>query len=335
MTRRKTLGTLVGALAAMAIATNAAANEPLRLGAMPLNTWWYVGGGAIAKLVQTKLPAGTTIEVLARGGGIANPVVTNDNKTQLAFSNVATAAWAWMGEEEIYKGKKYQDIRALVGGINSVYVVAMLRDDYIKKTGNDTLEKAFADKNLRIIMKPAGSSVPPVARMIAQSLGTSIEAIRKDGRLIQVDAAQTTSMLRDGRADLYLETATKGHPAVTEVTLTTDMRFVDLPQKTLDVLSKNGLKPSPMPAFFKGQNGPTKAVDLGTLIIANKTLSDDIAYLVTKTIVENKADLVKAHQAFGGFVPENAWKPENTAIPLHPGAQKYYRERGWLKNQTN
>lgn len=335
MTRRKTLGTLVGALAAMAIATNAPANEPLRLGAMPLNTWWYVGGGAIAKLVQTKLPAGTTIEVLARGGGIANPVVTNDNKTQLAFSNVATAAWAWMGEEEIYKGKKYQDIRALVGGINSVYVVAMLRDDYIKKTGNDTLEKAFADKNLRIIMKPAGSSVPPVARMIAQSLGTSIEAIRKDGRLIQVDAAQTTSMLRDGRADLYLETATKGHPAVTEVTLTTDMRFVDLPQKTLDVLSKNGLKPSPMPAFFKGQNGPTKAVDLGTLIIANKTLSDDIAYLVTKTIVENKADLVKAHQAFGGFVPENAWKPENTAIPLHPGAQKYYRERGWLKNQTN
>ena len=89
-----------------------------------------------------------------------------------------------------------------------------------------------------------------------------------------------------------------------------------------------------MPEFFKGQKGPTKAVDLGTLIIANKSLSDDIAYLVTKTIVENKADLVKAHQAFGDFVPEDAWKPENTAIPLHPGAEKYYRERGWLKTVT-
>jgi len=42
MTQRKTLGTLVGALAAMAIATNAAANEPLRLGAMPLNTWRWL-----------------------------------------------------------------------------------------------------------------------------------------------------------------------------------------------------------------------------------------------------------------------------------------------------
>lgn len=325
---------LIGALAFGGVATDTLASEPLRFGAMPLNTWWYVGGGAIANLVQSKLPAGMTIEVLARGGGIANPVVTNENKTQIAFSNVATAAWARMGEEEIYKGKKHEDIRALVGGINPIYVVAMLREDYIKKTGNDTLEKAMSDKNLRLIMKPAGSSVPPVARMIAQSLGTSIDAFRKDGRLIQVDAAQTTSMLRDGRADLYLETASKGHPAVTEVTLTTEMRFVDIPDKALEVLARNGLKPSPMPEWFKGQKGPTKAVDLGTVIIAHKSLSDDIAHLVTKTIVENKAELLKAHQAFGGFVPENAWKPENTGIPLHPGAARYYRERGWLKSAS-
>lgn len=324
---------LTGALA-LGAAVTAYAAEPLRFGAMPLNTWWYVGGGAIASLVQSKLPAGMTIEVLARGGGIANPVVTNENKTQIAFSNVATAAWARMGEEEIYKGKKHEDIRALVGGINPIYVVAMLREDYIKKTGNDTLEKAMADKSLRLIMKPAGSSVPPVARMIAQSLGTSIDAFRKDGRLIQVDAAQTTSMLRDGRADLYIETASKGHPAVTEVTLTTEMRFLDIPDKALAVLAKNGLKPSPMPEWFKGQKGPTKGVDLGTVIIAHKSLPDDIAHLVTKTIVENKAELLKAHQAFGGFVPENAWKPENTGIPLHPGAARYYRERGWLKDAT-
>ena len=99
-------------------------------------------------------------------------------------------------------------------------------------------------------LKPAGSSVPPVARMVLESLGTSVEAFRKEGRLIQVDAAQTTSMLRDGRADLYFESATKGHPAVTEVTLTIDMRFVDLPQKALDLLAKNGVKPSPMPVVL-------------------------------------------------------------------------------------
>lgn len=323
---------------ALAIATSfafagtAMAADPIRIGAMPLNTWWYIAGGAIANLVKTKLPAGTDIEVLARGGGIANPVVASDNKVQIAFSNVATANWAWEGEEEVYKGKKHQNIRGLVGGINPLWVVAMLREDYVKSTGNDTLEKALADKNLRIIMKPAGSSVPPVARLVLESLGTSVDTFKKDGRLIQVDASQTTSMLRDGRADLYFESAPKGHPAVTELTLTVDMRFLDYPKKTLDFLQKHGLKAVSMPPVFKGQKGPTQTVDLGTSILANKSLPDDVAYAVTKVVVENKEELVKAHKAFADFVPEEAWKPENNGIPLHPGAERYYRERGWIKS---
>ena len=316
---------------ALALSTTAGAQE-IKFGAMPLNTWWYVAGASVAALVQPQLPKGANIEVLARGGGIANPVVVNDNKAQIGMSNVATSKWAWDGEPELYKGKKHQDIRALVGGINSIYIVAMLREDYVQRTGNDTVEKALADKNIRIIMKPAGSSVPPAARMIAESLGTSLEKIRSGGaQIIQVDATQTTSMLREGRADLYFETAARGHPAVTEVTITTPMRFVDLPEKSLKVMTDRGMRPTAMPEWFKGQKGPTKSVDLGTHIIAHKDVPENIAYIVTKTIVENKDKLVERHQAWGEFKPEDAWKPENNAIPLHPGAVKYYRERGWLK----
>ena len=320
------------ALAAALLASAGAGAQELKFGAMPLNTWWYVAGASVASIVQPQLPAGAKIEVLARGGGIANPVVVNDNKAQIGMSNVATSKWAWDGEPELYKGKKHQDIRALVGGINAIYIVAMLREDYIQRTGNDTLEKALADRNLRIIMKPAGSSVPPAARMIAESLGTSLEKIRAAGaQIIQVDAAQTTSMLREGRADLYFETASKGHPAVTEVTITVPMRFIDLPEKSLKVMSDRGLRATAMPEWFKGQKGATKSVDLGTHIIAHKDVPENIAYIVTKAIVENKDKLVERHQGWSDFKPEDAWKPENNAIPLHPGAAKYYRERGWLK----
>jgi hypothetical protein len=325
----------IAALAALCAlgAAHAQSQNELKFGAMPLNTWWYVAGASITSLVQPSLPQGTRMEVLARGGGIANPVVVNENKAQVALANVATSNWAWNGEAEIYKGKQHREIRALVGGINSVWIVAMLREEYIKRTGNDTLEKALADKSIRIIMKPAGSSVPPVVRMVLDSLGTSLDKIRASGgQLIQVDATQTTSMLREGRADLYFESATKDHPAVTEVTLTADMRFVDLPERSLAHLAQHGLKPSPMPQWFKGQSGPTKGVDLGTNLIANKDLAEPVAYVLTKTVVENKEKLVGAHKAFEQFVPEDAWKPENNGIPLHPGAARYYRERGWLKN---
>lgn len=320
--------------AGLALAASNVANaaEPIRIGAMPLNTWWYIAGSAIANLVKSKLPAGTDIEVVARGGGIANPVVASQNKVQVAFSNVATANWAWNGQEDVYKGTKHQNIRGLVGGINPLWVVAMVREEYVKDTGNDTLEKILADKNVRLIMKPAGSSVPPVAKLVLESLGHKLDTFKQDGRLIQVAASQSASMLRDGRADLYFESAPKGHPAVTELTLTVDMRFLDYPKKTLDFLSKHGLKAVSMPPVFKGQKGPTKTVDLGTSILANKDLPDDVAYAVTKVVIENKAELVKAHKAFADFVPEEAWKPENNGIPLHPGAERYYRERGWIKS---
>ena len=141
----------------------------------------------------------------------------------------------------------------------------MLREDYIKKTGNDTLEKALADKNLRLIMKPAGSSVPPVARMVA---GVARHQRRRlqEGRPADPGRCRPDHQhaARRPRRPLLRERhqgpsgGHRGH-------LTVDMRFVDLPQKSLDLLSKNGLKPSPMPVYFKGQPSPTKAVDLGTI----------------------------------------------------------------------
>jgi hypothetical protein len=283
-------------------------------------------------VLQPALPAGSSIEVIARGGGIGNPVVVNEGKAQLAIANTSTSNWAWNGEQEIYKGKKHQNIRGLLGGLNEVWIVAMLTEDYIKKTGNDTLEKALlGDKPLRVIMKPAGSTVPPVVRMALEAIGTSFDKLKaKGGSLTQVDVSQIPQLMRDGRADLYFESASPGHPATQEVSLTVDVRFVDMPDKAIQVMAQNGLKVSPMPQFFKGQKGPVKSVDFGTNLIAHKDMSEDLAYRITKAICENRDALVAEHKAMSGFVAKDAGKPDNVGIPLHPGAIKYYQEKGWV-----
>ena len=105
----------------------------------------------------------------------------------------------------------------------------------------------------------------------------------------------------------------------------------DLPDGVLSELAKQGLNPLPLPKWFKGQSAPTKAVDLGTVLIANKSLPDDIAYTITKTLCENQKAMAAAHKAWASFKPEEAWKPEKTGIKLHPGAERYYKERGWIK----
>jgi TRAP-type uncharacterized transport system substrate-binding protein len=55
------------------------------------------------------------------------------------------------------------------------------------------------------------------------------------------------------------------------------------------------------------------------------------AYAITKALCEHKEQMVAATRALAGFKPEDAWRPDNVNLPLHPGAARYYRERGWLK----
>jgi hypothetical protein len=180
-------------------------------------------------------------------------------------------------------------------------------------------------------MKPAGSTVPPVVRMALEAIGTSFDKLKvKGGSLTQVDVSQIPQLMRDGRADLYFESASPGHPATQEVSLTVDVRFVDMPDRAIQVMAQNGLKVSPMPQFFKGQKGPVKSVDFGTNLIAHKDMTEDLAYRITKAICENRDALVAEHKAMSGFVAKDAGKPDNVGIPLHPGAVKYYKEKGWV-----
>ena len=309
------------------------AAETIKIQAMRLGSSWYVFGATLATLLQDNLPAGSSVEVVPKGGGVGNPISVSKDPSRIGLANVATVVWAWNGHPEVYKGKQYRNIRALVGGLNSVWITAMAREEYIKNSGHASLEQILlSGDSVRVVMKPAGSSVPVVADMILKAMGTDrSQIVSNGGKIIQVSAKQIPALIRDNRADLYFESALKGHPVVTETSLTGNVRFLDLPDNVLNTLSKEGLNPVPLPRWFQGQSGPTKAVDMGTVLIANAALSDDLAYQITKTLCENKQAMASAHKAWSTFQPESAFKPEKTGIDLHPGAIRYYKERGWMK----
>ena len=319
------------ALIAAAAFTPAKAEE-IKFGAMPLGSIWYVFAATFSKYIVPALSPGSKVDIIARGGGIGNPIIVNEKKADVAFANVCTSVWAMDGEPEIYKGKKYSEIRSLLGGLNEIFLVGMLTEEYIKRTGNDTLEKALTSRSPpRIIMKPAGSTVPPSVRMVLEGVGLSFDKYKAaGGQIMQVDVGQIPSMMRDGRADLYFESASPGHPATVEASTTVAVRFLDLPEKSLALMAKNGLKVVSMPVHFKGQPGPVKAVDFGTNLIVHRDMPDSIAYAITKAVVENRDAIVGEHKSMQGFIAKDAWKPENNGIPLHPGAVRYYKEKGWM-----
>jgi uncharacterized protein len=319
--------------AAAALVSQGVRAEEIKFGAMPLGSIWYVFAASFAKHIQPALPAGSKVDIIARGGGIGNPIIVNEKKADVALANVVTSVWAMEGDADIYKGKKYPEIRSLLGGLNEVWLVGMLTEEYIKRTGNDTMEKALTSKQPpRIIMKPAGSTVPPSVRLLMEGLGLSFDKYKAaGGQIIQVDVGQIPTMMRDGRADLYFESASPGHPATVETSTTVALRFLDLPEKSLAHMAKNGLKVVSVPEYFKGQKGPVKAVDFGTNLIAHKDMPEEIAYAITKAVIENRDAIVAENKAMQNFVARDAWKPENNGIPLHPGAARYYKEKGWMQ----
>ncbi len=190
--------------------------EDIRFAGMRLGTSWYVFSATLYKLMADQMPPGTRLEIMAKGGGISNPLLVDRGRADLALANRATAVWARDGQPLVYGGEKHPGLRALIGGLNTVPVTAMVREDYVKRTGHDTLEKIFSgDDPVRVVMKPKGSSVPVVADLILQALGTSRGEIReRGGSIIQVSAKQIPDVLRNGQADLYFESMPQGHPTV-------------------------------------------------------------------------------------------------------------------------
>lgn len=313
----------------LVLTSQAMAADPLRIGAMPVGSGWYVAASTLEKTLKPVLQ-GRSIEVIPRGGGVANPVVVETGKAEIALSNVQTSLLAARGDE-LYNGKKASNIRALVGGLNSVFIGAMVRNDFIQKTGLDTLDKILSSgKPIRIVMKPQGSNIPPAVDTILAAYGLDRAKIKANGGdVIQVDTAQIPAVLRDGRADILFDTILKGHPMITEVALTADVKFMDISDRALKALAESGVKPSQFPEWFKGQSGPTKSGDFGTVLIAHASLPDEVAYQITKTVIEKMPEMAKDYAAWGTFKPEEAGKKENTGIPLHPGAARYYKERGF------
>lgn len=305
----------------------------LKVQVLPIGTSWYMFGATYSKALQDALPPKSVVDVVAKGGGVANIIAVQQHKADVALANLISTLWAWNGDPEVFKGKSYQDVRALAGGLNSAWLTPVVRADFMKKHNINSLEEIFT-KNIpvRIVMKPKGATVVTLAYKLLDSMGSSDKKIRAaGGEILHVSPEQAESLMRDGQADIYFEAGMPNHPTINSIALTTDVVFPDLPEKFIKDCEAQGMHLSQLPKSFKGQTKPLSSFDMGTVLLVNKDMPDDMAYFLTKELCENRDAIAASHKAWEDFIPEEGWKKENTGAPLHPGAEKYYRERGWIK----
>lgn len=302
----------------------------LTIASFQIGSSWYVYSVTLGKILAGVLPKGSTIDTPPLGGGAANTRLVESGKATIGFSH--TVANRWAREGEVAYDKPMPHLRGLVGDLD-VYYLAVLASG--KNAGPD-LETYFHKQkpDARVDLNPAGSLATYAGRLELDLAGASPDELKKNGGSVNMVPA---SVIRDditsGRADAFVNLITIGHPLTTQITQVHEMTFLQPSEKILQAMhDKYGFTSAVLPkGSFKGQDRDVTLPHTTTTLIARDDMPDWLAYAITKAMCEHTEQLVTATKALKDFKPEDAWKPDNVGLPLHPGAARYYRERGWMK----
>ncbi|MGH7350069.1 MAG: TAXI family TRAP transporter solute-binding subunit [Candidatus Rokuibacteriota bacterium] len=330
LTRVLTAMLAVALVAAGVLGAAAQSGSPVNLAFSTLGqgTAWYVYGATMAELMRKALPGGSNIDVKPFSGGVGNAKLVAKNETPLGLSFTVTNRWAFQGKEAY--DAKLENVRGLVGGLDSYYLTAIGARKLDAGSLKDIRDRKVA---VKLYTLPVGSLGELGAKQLLREYGITYDDIKSwggsvahQGYKIIVDA------FKDGRADLLIAVITPKHPSITEIATFSDVKFLSLEGDRVKGLAELGYQPAAMPAeTFKGQSQPVNTVGFPTVLITNAALPEPTAYTITKALIENKDALVRGHAGLSAFDPKTAWKPENVGVPLHPGAERAYREKGWMK----
>lgn len=326
---------LVAALALVALTTaaTAQAQQPVNLtiGSFGQGSGWYVYSVNLAEVLRTVLPAGSKIDTPPIAGSVGNPRLVAEGKADLAFGMANVNNWARKGT--ISFKEPLENLRALAGGWDKYYLVVVAAGEKSGPGMDKFLQKDVP--NTRVILLPRGGVGPVGGMQMLNMLNASEDDIKKRGGNFEFgsfDAVKTRFSSRN--ADLFIHVANPGHPAITELAQNNAVTFLQPPPQVLAEMNKQfGWTTVVMPkGTFPKQEQELRLAGTSTTLFASTRMSDDLAYTIVKTICEKTDRLRAAHKALASFDCANdAWKEEANGLPLHPGAERYYRERTWLK----
>jgi TRAP transporter TAXI family solute receptor len=277
-------------------------------------TPWSVVGAAISQ-VMAKAGVRSNTEL---GGGLSNVVTVSNNRTNTGFTMAAVLPMAYAGEKP-FPGK-IDNVRGIGSFmINTTHVV--VRKDAGVKSFADLKGKAFATQ-------PVGNVTTVAFELLLKANGLSDQ----DVKLSRGGQEFGANQLKDRKVAGF--TATTGVPsaAFIDAAQTIDVAFLPVTDDALKKVQKlnDGFVRGFIPAgSYAGQAEAIPTIITQSMLITNTKVSDDDAYFITKTIVEGLDTIRNSHGSVKDLTPvDMAVMP---AIELHPGAKRYYAEKGYLK----
>ena len=335
----KKTSTVLGAIALLAAsALPALAQQSLTWTAGAVGGGWYTISGGMAELMREK--AGLNIKVVP-GGGTQNPVLVQKGEAEIGMGLPPLLGAAFRGEDP-YPGQKMAELRAVAGNMSlNTFHFYVAADSPVRQDddGGDLQgQEAHPPCHLqaRLLRRVGVREGDGVLRLL---LGRQDRGLLQDlgggGRQVLprllLGAGGRLQGPERGR-DLHLPRAARRlHHRGLGGARSEDPRVPEAACSSTSASSGWARASIPAGTYPKAANGnePVVSATMGTTITVSTTMSNDIAYTLAKTLNDNADRVRKIHGSLADYEPSKGHL--FLGVALHPGAERYYKEKGWLK----
>lgn len=291
----------------------------------PGGTWATIGTG-ISDKVNDALD-NTKVSSKPGAGSVGNPIAVSSGKGDIGMSYVPFLLRAEKGKDPY--DKKITNLRA-IASLTPTVVHFIQRADM----GINTLEDFISKKpKMTLGIPPEGQGSNYIGNLIFSSLGIdNIEDSIKqwDGDIYYGGIANLKDAWRNRQINAMITTLNVPGSAVEESLAATEGKVMNIGDNLTDKLKDQGFVPYTIPkGTYSGQEKDVKTLGLSIIVYTRDDVPDDVVYELTKSIYENKDFLVNVHNSFKEFDPEKM--SNNLGIKIHPGAKKFYEEKGLSK----
>jgi len=277
-------------------------------------------GAGLADIINKKL-TGYNASAEVTAASKVNCIMVNDGKSDIALVLGDTLSYGYKGEKLGGFSKPLTNLRVIANiYANTIQIVAR-KDSGVTK---------LADlKGKKVSVGAPGSGTEINARQIFAAAKMSYHDF---GRTDYLSFSESADQMKNRAIDVTLISSGLPNPGIMDIATSQDITLVPIAGELLKVLDKETpfFVPAVIPkGTYKGQDHDVSSVGIPNFLIVRGDLDENTVYEITKAMFENLDRLVQAHAAAKGIKLENAAK--GLPVPLHPGAAKYYREKGLMK----
>ena len=278
---------------------------------------YYPLGVAIGKIYSDKIPNVKT-QVQATKASVENLVLLQQGRGELAFTLGDSLKAAWEGDEEAGFKSKLDKLRVL-GAIYPNYIQIVATSDSGIKTLAD-----LKGKSLSVGAPKSGTELNSRAILAAAGL-----TYKDMGKVEYLPFAESVDLMKNRQLNATLQSAGLGVASLKDLSTSTEITVVSVPKAIVDKIGPPFVSVNIPANTYTGQDKDVPTAAVINYLVTSSTVSDDLAYQMTKLIFESLPELANAHAAGKEIKLANA--AEGSPVPLHPGAIRYYKEKGLMK----